>query len=742
MREQGAALPLEGLVVLERSISIAGGFAGRQLRDAGARVIVVQALAPEWFAHAPTPELADYLHAGKEIVTEADDASAARLARGADIVIWESADVPRDELLSAMAKERVVVAITPWGRTGGAAGRPWTDLTIQAASGSLHNRGEGEREPLMSGSCEPLWLAGAAAAVAALVGLCRGAGNVVDVTLLVAAHTAFNCFIDVAAALSGVAHQPANLRRRLLPSIEPTKDGWVGFTLGSRRNLEDFCVLIDRPDFLADEEMRSSAGRYRRESEWNDAVVAWTSIRTTDEIVQEASLMGIPAAPVHTAASLLDDPHVRHREYFEPIDDAESTALHPAPPFLIDGERPIGSRGRPSSRSIDAVHLQPRPARFDPSLGGVRVVDFGQWWAGALASGVLAAAGADVIKIESAERFDGARAIRGSMRATLEEQWWETGQYFLSLNNNKRGITLDLSADEGRDTARALIERGDVLIENFAPGTMEQLGFGDATVRTLNPDIVHVRMPAYGLDGPRRNERGYAQTVEQFSGLCARTGYSDGRPVNPNGVTDPMGGLNAAFATLAVLHGTRVADRRGGHVEAPLVEAAMTIAVEQVISLTVHDRLLTRAGNSYPGAAFQGVLRASGTEQWVAVSVVSARNEAYVRQVTGQPRGSLARALESWAIQHSAVHVAEVLQAGGVPAAEVADCRFVHEDTVMAATGYYEQVAHPVAGVLSLPTLPYRFSGERKVVRSAAPLLGEHTADVLSEIARSRERRV
>ncbi|GAA3383376.1 CaiB/BaiF CoA-transferase family protein [Cryptosporangium minutisporangium] len=741
--------PLTGVRVLEWSRSIAGGYAGRTLRDAGARV--VRAGAPG--SGPERPALAAYLHSGKER-TDADLADLPRVSRevDADIVLIELPDAPDAELRAAFDDDRVVVFLTPWGLDGpwAGAGRPWSEFTLQAESGSLSIRGVLENDPLATGSAEPLWIAGAMAAGAAIAALQGGPdGRVLDVPLLEVSGYSTNLFIDVMAAVHGMPREPFLQRRRLTPSVEPASDGWVGFNLASVQNHEDFLVLIERPDYLADEEMKTHEGRYRRAAELTEAVRSWTRRHTVAEIVERAAAFRIPCAPVHNGRTILDDPQIVARDFYP--DHPGGGFREPAPPFLFDGERPARTGAAAAATGERPDRQLDRPAPF----AGLRVLDLGTWWVGAYVGSLLGAFGADVIKVESTNRIDGSRTMGGL--PPTRDHWWECSNFYLGANGNKRNVTLDLSQPDGVALLRELIASADVLIENYAPRVLESVGLDWAAVHELNPRLVMHRMPAFGLTGPRRSMVGYAQTVEQFSGLAWRTGYPDGDPTNPSGPADPMGAANSFFALAAAIYRSRRTGV-GMLVESPLAEAALVMTAEQVIAWTGDRELLTAQGNRGSEAHLQGAFRARGTDRWVGISVLDEAQWTALTEVTGfrhwadetdlaDRAGRRARAaalekeLSGWIAERDADDVVETLLAAGVPAARLIDARFLHEHPQLAGRGSYELTELPYAGTLALPTLPFRRVGQPQWMRRRPPTLGEHNAEILGgELGLSDER--
>ena len=276
---------------------------------------------------------------------------------------------------------------------------------------------------------------------------------------------------------------------------------------------------------------------------------------------------------------------------------------------------------------------------------------------------------------------------------------------------------------------------------------MEHFGLDWAGVHAVNPRAVMVRMPAFGLDGPWRDRTGFAQNVEQASGLAWITGYADGPPIIPRGACDPLAGMHAAFALLVALDG-RDRDGQGRLVEATLVEAALNVAAEQVLEYSAHDRLLLRQGNRSPQAAPQGVYRAGGDERWLAVAVATDDQwralagmvgPALARRpdlatAAGRQAGhdELDRILAGWCAGQPVETLVEALLAAGVPAAEVVAPRDIAANPQLRARRFYETFDHPVTGRHDLPGLPFRMVGRRGGwLRSPAPTLGQHNDEVI-----------
>ena len=302
-----------------------------------------------------------------------------------------------------------------------------------------------------------------------------------------------------------------------------------------------------------------------------------------------------------------------------------------------------------SGRQGHSGSQPPLPPNY-PSLV-CRIVDLTAFWAGPSATHSLAAFGADVIKVESIQRPDGIR-YSGGMRTDVDD-WWEYGWVFHAMNTNKRSVTLDLQTDDGVRLFNELVRQADVVIENFSPRVMDHFGLGADVLLALNPRLVVVRMPAFGLTGPWRDRVGFAPTMEQIAGLAWVTGLADGPPIPPRGACDPLAGAHAAFALLAALE---FADRtgRGQLVEVPMIETVLNVTAVQTIEYEVFGSILDRRGNRGHSGARQNLYRCAGDDNWIAVTIRTddewdafvarhGRSRGRPRPVVRRPRGVVSR---------------------------------------------------------------------------------------------------
>ncbi len=762
---------LSGLAVVDASSSLSGAYCAKLFSDAGATVTIVEPSPSTgqqgaamrgwaWDHEVPDGEtgaLFRYLRHGQRSVTRVDPA----LIAAADLVIVDGSGPLGDPAAFAAAHpELVVVSFTPYGLTGPYADRPASEFTLQADSGALAIRGTLDRPPMQMGGRVAEWVAGAYAGVGALAARRRqartGLGELVDVSLCEVANVTGSNFADLHDSLHGRPVHERAARTIELPSIEPTLDGWVGVNTNTREQFDSFCLLIERPD-LSDspDEWAKIPSRQAGAAEWNAIVRAWTTQHTTAEIVEKAALLRIPVAPVSDGEAVLALEQAVARAFFVDAPDGGDGVRFRMPrrPYLIDGERSelpgraprVGEHDGAAAPTGTRPPLQPGTPRSKP-LEGVKVLDLTAWWAGPTATGVLATLGADTVHVESIKRMDGLRMSGGMFFG--REQWWEYSGFFLSANVNKSGVTIDMNASAGRELALRMIRKADLIIENFTPRVMENFGLDWETIHATNPRAVLVRMPAFGLSGPWRDRPGFAQTMEQITGLAWLTGFPDDQPRIQRGPCDPNGGLHAAYAALI---GLAHRDRTGVGclVEAPMFEAALSVAAEAAIEWSAYGHRVARDGNRSPEYAPQGLYATAEPEQWLAVSVASdeqwrtfadlidrpdlgADPELATRAGRRAAHDRLDAAVAAWAAPLEQGKAVEILLAAGIPAAPATDPRLTSEHPQLIDRGFYERPMHPVVGTHPIPTLPWRATGVDSWIDRPAPTVGQHNADVLT----------
>ena len=496
-------------------------------------------------------------------------------------------------------------------------------------------------------------------------------------------------------------------------------------------------------------------------------------------VLEAAALLRLPVAPIGNGANVPYFDHFAERGDY--VRNPTGGFLQPVVPYRLSGgaaPRPFGLSPSPGELDLaGAVDGTLWPGRETPAgatpapeagvaadsflpFRGLRVLEFTAFWAGPLVGQFFAMLGADVIHVESTGHIDGLRGH--TLRTVGDDQWWEWSPLFMGPNTNKRGLTLDLQSEAGKKTARRLAARSDLVLDNFSPRVLEQWGLGYESLSKVRPDLIMVRMPAFGLTGPWRDRIGFAYTMEQVSGLAWLTGEPDEPPLTPNGICDAMAGVHATFAAMLGLEHRRRTGK-GMFIEVPMVGSALNMAAEQVAEHSAYGCLLQRTGNRSPAAAPQNIYRCAADagngsrECLIAIAVCSDSQWQALRQAIGDPawarddrlRSTAGRRtaqdqidakLAAWCVERAAAETAEQLCAAGVPAAAVVLPYETRLNPQLQARGFFEPLQHPVVGPVLHEGYPVHFSGgPERFHRAPAPTLGEHNREILSSLLRMTE---
>ena len=375
-------------------------------------------------------------------------------------------------------------------------------------------------------------------------------------------------------------------------------------------------------------------------------------------------------------------------------------------------------------------------------LAGLTVLDLTRVLSGPYCTMQLADMGARVIKIEHPEGGDDTR------------HWGPPfvggeSTYFLSINRNKESVTLDFKSPRGRDVLNRLVERADVVVENFRPGTLARQGLDFATLSTRHPALIYASLSGYGHTGPRASEPGYDAVLQGEGGLMSLTGSAEGPPFRLGvAVADIVTGLFATQGILLALV-ARQQSNRGQHVDVSMLDSVASLLTYQAGIVFATGRSPGRLGNRHPSIApydtFDAsdgplVLAVGNDDQWQRFCRVAGLDALAddARFLTNAGRvahgGALRDVLVPVIARHGRAEWTASLMEAGVPAGPVRSVDEALADPQLAARDMLAHLVHAAAGEISVLGVPVKLSATPGSVRTAPPMLGEHTDKVLSEI--------
>lgn len=382
-------------------------------------------------------------------------------------------------------------------------------------------------------------------------------------------------------------------------------------------------------------------------------------------------------------------------------------------------------------------------------LDDIRFTDLTWAGAGPFGTKVFSDFGAEIIKVESTVRLD---SVRTGGPFKDRQYGVNRSGYFASRNTGKKSFTVDPKTEDGAAIMAELIEKSDVVTNNFGPGAMDRLGLGYDRVRLIKPDIIYLSMPMYGESGPLAGLLGVGMTISAVTGLMWATAYQAGDPIGP-GTHYPDHAANpyhAAFAILAALR-YRQKTGKGMKIDLSQVESTLNFIGTAVTDWAITGREPAITGNADARHAPHGVYRAKGDDAWLAVAVTTdtewqalcgaigrddLASDPSLAKAAGRlaSRDRLDAAVTDWSMKVAPREAEQRLLAAGVPAARVSSARdLIEDDAQLAARGYFTRVAHPELGESLYASLPFTVDGERVDLRRP-PLLGEHNDEVLEGI--------
>ena len=783
---------LDGLRVLDLTTAM-GQPSGRALADLGADVVLVE--PPDG---SPSRQMAPFAggepHAEKGIyflsfntnkrslVLDLESASGRErfrhLALRADVVLECFPPDYLDSLklgyndLAAEAPGLVFTSITPFGQTGPYRHFKANDLVLNAIGGYVFTEGEPDGTPVAQPHYQTYQLAGLHAAFATLMALrhrdSTGEGQQVDVAVHEVIASCQMHLRDYTAQLD------LGSRWGSLPGpkggLYPTsnyrcQDGWVVIAMTSERAWSTLAEWSQDP-VLLDPKYSDPDQRTAELKIIDEHIAAFVAQWKRGEFVEEGVRQRLPVAAVNNPVEFIQHPHAIDRRLFTEVEHPVvgryrafgPPAHYSRTPWRI--RRPAPLLGQHTQEVLKewsgtrAARLGPTasPSTAPPgdvmALDGVRVTAFSRGWAAPYGTRYLGDYGAEVIKVESTKFSDG----RTVDPETEWEMWWELNSMFAEMNRNKLSVTLDLHTPEGQELFKRLAAASDLVVENNRPGAMERFGLTCDELRTVKPDTIMVRSPAYGMSGPLRDYPAIGQCLTGFSGL----GYLWGHPGSPlesrskSAYPDLIVSAHLALAAVAALrHRSRTGE--GQQIEIPQLQATASMIGTAYLEHFLNGITPEPMGNRDWNAAPQGVYRCKGDDSWCAIACTSDAEWQTLCTLIGQPGlatdASLATSgqrrqrhdeldglIQEWTLQRTSHQAMLHCQRAGVPAGVASNSEDLYRDPQLRERGYIVAIPHRVPGPLEHPGMTVRLTVTPGLVRRPSPALGEHTAYVLREV--------
>jgi benzylsuccinate CoA-transferase BbsF subunit len=391
------------------------------------------------------------------------------------------------------------------------------------------------------------------------------------------------------------------------------------------------------------------------------------------------------------------------------------------------------------------------------ALGGLRVCDLGGQLAGAGATRYLAGFGAEIIRVEDPVTQGGWDIVRGAAPHVDDRRGVEFGGGFNNHNVGKRGVTINLRTDRGKDLLRDLIRVSDIVTENFAAGVFARMGFSYEDLCTIRPDVIYVSNCGFGQTGPYSTYRTWGPIVQACSGLTFTSALRDHEPAGWGySYMDHMGANYMAMAILAaVLHRNRTGE--GQWVDMSCTEVAGTLTGSDILDASVNGRARRRAGsvdsnrNRHPAMAPHGIYPSRGEDEWIAIAcrhnddwdaLCEVAHEGWdaredFKDITGRlaGEGELDALMAAWTRRHDRHHLAQILVDTGVPASIVASPEErIDHDAVTADWGLWPTVDHPEMGAVRVDGLPVHLTRTDWEFDRAGPCLGQDNEYVFGDL--------
>jgi crotonobetainyl-CoA:carnitine CoA-transferase CaiB-like acyl-CoA transferase len=749
--------PLERLRVVDLTDD-SGRFATKLLAECGASVVRLGRGASGPAMRDPDVAarggLLDWWYdGGKHTIAvdlDTDDGRATyrRLAASADLIIdtepagrLASLGVDHADLVDT-APALVQVSLTPFGRTGPRASWKTSDLVAAALGGSLSLSGLPD-QPVNPWGNQSFNVGSFVAAISGLAGVraarITGVGQHVDLSLHEAVCTTieqlfFQYWFDDVLPYPKVARRQGSLHWIGAYVVVPAQSGWLMITPAPNvpgllqwmvdEGFEEVSALTSLPieEVVADVPLLMKT------------IASFATTKDANSLFHAAQDRHIAFGEVQSVAQVAANPQHVHRQFFRTVDWDGPPVEIPGPVARFHGT-PVSPAAPPPAESTNLDELlaawadesrsaPPTSRSLRKPLEGLRVVDLSHVLAGPFCTRLLGDLGADVVKFQTAER------------ATIVND--PNHPYFYVWNRSKRAVSLNMKDPRATDIARRIIEKADVLIENFSAGVLARWGLSYETVSSWNPSIVYLTMSGCGHEGPWSNLVTYAPTIHALSGLTYLSNPPGRGDVGPGfSLNDHAAGLSAAFAILAALE-ARETTGAGQHVDISQMETGAYLIGPAVLDYLVNEREAQPVGNADPfGQLALNECYPTADGRWLAVTCRDALETARLLTAIGaDSNADVDAAVRAWALSTSGQDAQELLQSHDIAAGVVQDAGDLMEDPQLVARALWHSCDHGVFGERPFDRYPALWSKMDLAPYVPPPsYVGEHNFDVYAELA-------
>jgi crotonobetainyl-CoA:carnitine CoA-transferase CaiB-like acyl-CoA transferase len=777
--------PLAGIRVVEIGSSEARDYCGKLFSDFGAEVIKIEPpggdparmIAPLTDAGGGRKESGTFawLNTNKtSIIADlhlASDVEKVRsLLAGSDLLL--DARSPSDLQASPLSHQELrrtdpglaITGLSWFGENGPYRDYATTESVCRSLAGLVKLVGPVDGPPVLPRDGQAAMTGGLTAFIPSLAGLYpTGSGSRRYAVSIHAAFLQITEFDTGLALESGFSRPRPGLNRfgRGYPSGNfMTQHGWLGVTVVTPAQWVAFCTLIGLPELGHDPRYNTTIDRFTRADELRGIITPALKRHTAQEWFERGIALRLPLAVVPDMGELLAQEVHRSRGAFAPVSIGTATFEAPVLPQHLTRTLPKPNGRAPLAGETDPATLAPHTRKAsraatgsDPlPLQGLRIIDLTMGWAGPTATRQMADLGADVIKVESCQYPDWFRGT-DTRPPYHEEALYEKTYWFQINNRNKRGITLDLTTETGLALLKRLLADADAVIDNYAADVMPRLGLDAQTLLAINPRLVVVTMPAFGMSGAWSGARAYGSTLEQASGLPSVNGGDSDPPVMLHAALgDPLGGLNGAAALLlGFMH--QKATGQGQHVDLSQVQCMLPLVAPFIIEQSIFGATGPRPGNRHPAHVPHGCFACLGIDQWITIAVRTdvewqalckamrrpdLGDDPALATADGRRRHEdrIETAVHKWTATVRPDVAMVTLQAAGIAAGIARLPGDLPADPHLVTVGHWQSLDRRFVGPHLEPSVAYRedFALQPYAIRATAPTLGQHNSEVLSDI--------